>query len=149
MRAVVQRVTEASVTVAEEIVGQIRHGLLVLLGIANGDGPADTAWMIRKLSSLRIFADEEGAMNLPILPTDGAFLIVSQFTLLGDVSRGNRPSFVAAAAPDVAEAACDDVIQGLRAAGFNVESGRFRTTMQVRSVNDGPVTILLDSRTRS
>jgi D-tyrosyl-tRNA(Tyr) deacylase len=144
MRAVVQRVAEASVTVADDLVARIDHGLLVLLAVATGDGEHEATWMIRKIAGLRIFADDAGAMNLDVGQVEGSVLVVSQFTLLGEASRGNRPSFVAAAAPEVASTLCDRVVEGLRARGLEVASGRFRAHMLVRSVNDGPVTIILD-----
>ena len=144
MRAVVQRVTGATVMVADELVGSIDTGLLVLLGIAEGDDDASVEWMVRKIAGLRIFADDDGAMNLDVAAVDGSVLVVSQFTLLGDARRGNRPSFIAAADPELAEELCDAVVEGLRDQGLIVETGRFRAHMQVRSTNDGPVTILLD-----
>lgn len=144
MRAVVQRVLDASVTVDDEPVGAIGPGLLVLLGIETGDGDGEVAWVVRKIASLRIFADPAGAMNLDVAAVGGAVLVVSQFTLLGDARRGNRPSFVAAAAPDEAARRCEQVVDGLRAQGLPVETGRFRAHMQVRSTNDGPVTIVLE-----
>lgn len=146
MRAVVQRVTAASVMVGDDLVGSIDTGLLVLLGIAEGDDEATVSWMVRKLAGLRIFADEQGAMNRDVADVGGAVLIVSQFTLLGDARRGNRPSFVAAAPPEEASVLCEAVVDGLRAREVPVETGRFRSHMQVRSINDGPVTIILDSR---
>ena len=145
MRAVVQRVTAASVMVGDELAGSIDTGLLVLLGIADGDDEATVSWMVRKIAGLRIFADDAGAMNLAVGDVDGSVLVVSQFTLLGDARRGNRPSFVSAAAPEVASILCDAVVEGLRARGLSVATGRFRTHMQVRSTNDGPVTIILES----
>lgn len=144
MRAVVQRVLDASVTVDGLRVSGIGPGLLVLLGIQTGDGAAEVAWMVRKIAGLRIFADEAGAMNLDLATVGGAVLVVSQFTLLGDARRGNRPSFVTAAAPDDAARRCDEVAEGLRARGLEVQTGRFRAHMQVRSTNDGPVTIILE-----
>lgn len=145
MRAVVQRVTAASVMVGDDLAGSIDTGLLVLLGIAAGDDETTVSWMVRKLAGLRIFADVDGAMNRAVADVDGGVLVVSQFTLLGDARRGNRPSFVAAAAPEEASVLCEAVVEGLRARGLPVETGRFRTHMQVRSTNDGPVTIILDS----
>ena len=146
MRSVVQRVSEASVAVDGQIVGRIERGSLVLLGVEAGDDESDIAWTIRKLAGLRIFPDSAGAMNLDAAAAGAAFLIVSQFTLLGDARKGNRPSFIAAAPPEEAERACEAVVEGLRAAGFEVATGRFRAMMQVRLVNEGPVTIILDSR---
>lgn len=147
MRAVVQRVSSARVTVGEEIVGQIGHGCLVLIGVEGGDTQKDRDWMVRKLAGLRIFPDEAANMNLDPASAGAEFLVVSQFTLLGDARRGNRPSFVAAAPPEEAERLCDSVVSGLQERGFEVATGRFRAMMRVSSVNEGPVTILLDSRT--
>lgn len=144
MRAVVQRVLDASVTVEGTVVGSIGPGLLVLLGIQRGDTDAEVAWMVGKIAGLRIFPDDAGAMNRDLATAGGAILVVSQFTLLGDARRGNRPSFVTAASPDEAMRACDAVVDGLRERGLAVATGRFRTHMQVRSTNDGPVTIILE-----
>lgn len=144
MRAVVQRVTGASVMVGDDLVGSIDTGLLVLLGIGEHDDDASVEWMVRKIAGLRIFADDDGAMNLDVAAVEGGVLVVSQFTLLGDARRGNRPSFVAAASPEIAVELCDAVAEGLRDRGLIVETGRFRAHMQVRSTNDGPVTIILE-----
>lgn len=148
MRAVVQRVTSARVEVDDETVGAIDAGFLVLLGVADGDTDDDVAWIVRKLEGLRIFRDDEGAMNRSILEAGGSILLVSQFTLLGDARKGRRPSFIAAAVPEEASRRCDEVADGLRAEGIAVETGRFGAMMQVSLTNDGPVTILVDSRDR-
>ena len=145
MRAVVQRVSSASVTVGGEIVGRIGEGLVVLLGVAGSDGPDDVAYVTGKIHDLRIFSDEEGKMNRSVAEAGGSVLVVSQFTLLGDCRRGRRPSFDAAGPPAVAEQLYEDVVQALRGRGVTVETGVFRANMQVALVNDGPVTLLLDS----
>ena len=146
MRAVVQRVTRASVTVDGEIVGEIRNGLVVLLGIAHDDTKADADYLVPKIIALRIFDDAEGRMNVSIKDIEGGLLIVSQFTLYGDVRRGLRPSWSDAAAPEIAEPLYDYFVESSRKLLGRVETGSFRKTMQVELVNDGPVTILLDSR---
>jgi len=145
MRAVIQRVMSASVTVADETVGAIGPGLLVLLGIGPADDAAAAQWMVRKIARLRIFADEAGKMNRSVADVGGGVLVVSQFTLLADAASGNRPSFTGAAPPDVAEPLVALVVEGLgREPGLTVATGRFRADMQVALVNDGPVTIVLD-----
>ncbi len=146
MRAVVQRVTRAEVRVGGEVVGAIGPGLLVLLGVARDDGEADARAMADKLAGLRIFEDAAGKMNLAAAEVGGALLVVSQFTLLGDGRKGNRPSFVEAAAPEPADALYQRVCALLREKGLPVETGVFRAQMAVELVNDGPVTILLDTR---
>lgn len=147
MRAVVQRVSRASVEVDGAIVGAIEHGLMVLVGAAVGDGPADAAYLVDKLVNLRIFGDDEGKMNRSVLEVGGGILAVSQFTLLGDCRKGRRPGFTDALEPGAAERLYQDVVAGLGAAGVaRVATGRFRTEMKVALVNDGPVTLLLDSR---
>jgi D-tyrosyl-tRNA(Tyr) deacylase len=143
MRAVVQRVTRAAVRVEGETVGRIGAGLLVLLGVARGDGEAEAAALAGKTARLRIFEDGEGRMNRSLLETGGEALVVSQFTLLGDTRRGNRPGFTDAAAPAEAEALYERYAGALRAAGVPVATGRFRAHMEVELVNDGPVTLLL------
>jgi D-tyrosyl-tRNA(Tyr) deacylase len=145
MRAVVQRVHRAQVEVGDEVVGTIGEGLLVYLGVGASDGEAEAAWMALKLESLRIFEDEREKMNLSVREVGGAVLVVSQFTLYGDVRKGRRPSFDAAKAPDQANALYELVCRTLRDRGLVVEQGRFRATMSVSSVVDGPVTILVDS----
>ena len=146
MRACVQRVTSASVTIAGEVVGRIEHGLLVLLGVAEGDSEQDVRYLVDKLTTLRTFEDDAGKMNLNISEVGGAMLVVSQFTLLGDCRKGRRPSFDAAAAPELAERLYEAFCQGVRELNIHVETGRFRQDMQVALVNDGPVTLLVDSR---
>lgn len=146
MRAVVQRVTRASVTVDEEIVGEIGNGLVVLLGIARDDTEKDASYLVEKIAALRIFDDDAGVMNRPVKDVNGGLLIVSQFTLYGDVRRGLRPSWIDAAAPEVAEPLYDFFVEQARKGVAQVATGSFRAMMQVELVNDGPVTILLDSR---
>jgi D-tyrosyl-tRNA(Tyr) deacylase len=146
MRAVVQRVSRAEVRVEGVVVGQIGRGLCVLLGAADDDGDADVAWMAEKIAGLRVFVDENGQMNRALAEVGGAVLMVSQFTLLGDCRKGRRPSFVKAARPELAEPLYDKTIQALRANGLQVETGRFRAMMEVELCNDGPVTLLLDSK---
>jgi D-aminoacyl-tRNA deacylase len=145
MRAVVQRVKRASVTVSGEIIAEIGEGLLVLLGVGQGDGEAAADYLAEKIAGLRIFDDEAGHMNRAVGEARGAVLVVSQFTLYGDVRRGRRPSFDAAARPESARCLYERFVDRLRAAGLRCETGRFQETMQVTLVNDGPVTILLDS----
>jgi len=146
MRAVVQRVSAASVTVGARTIGQIGPGLLVLLGVETGDGPADARYIAAKVGDLRIFEDSARHMNRSVTDVGGAVLVVSQFTLAGDCRRGRRPSFDRAAPPDAAKPLYEDVIRELRAKGVAVETGEFQAMMQVSLVNDGPVTLLLDSR---
>ena len=146
MRAVVQRVTEASVSVSGECVGRIETGLVVLLGVEKGDGPKDAEYMSEKISGLRIFADDQDRMNLSVADIGGSVLMISQFTLLGDVRKGRRPSFIDAAEPELADKLYELCNQSLRLQGLNVATGIFRADMQVQLINDGPVTILLDSR---
>jgi D-tyrosyl-tRNA(Tyr) deacylase len=145
MRAVVQRVARASVTVEGEVVGAIEHGLMVLLGVTHGDGEEQASWLANKVAGLRIFDDREGKMNLSVTDVGGSALVVSQFTLYGDASRGRRPSFTDAARPEVAEPLCDRFVELLRAAGIGrVESGVFGAQMRVEIHNDGPVTLILE-----
>ena len=146
MRAVVQRVTSAKVTVGDRVTGAIDHGLLVLLGVEQNDGPADVQYIAAKVRDLRIFADDAGKMNLSVKDREGAVLVVSQFTLSGDARNGRRPSFASAAPPQIARALYEDVVRELIASGLRVATGEFQAMMQVALVNDGPVTILLDSR---
>ena len=145
MRAVVQRVIKASVAVDGQEVGRIDQGILVLLGVGHKDGPEDAKYMAEKVVYLRIFADEQGKMNKCLLDVDGGLLAVSQFTLWGDCRKGRRPSFVAAAEPAKAEALYEAFIDHARSLGVPVASGRFQEMMEVSLVNDGPVTLLLDS----
>ena len=146
MRAVVQRVTRASVTIDGEIAGEIEHGLVVLLGVARDDTKEDADYLAPKIIALRIFDDAEGRMNVSLKDSGGGLLIVSQFTLYGDVRRGLRPSWSDAAAPEIAEPLYDYFVESSRKLLGRVETGSFRKMMQVELVNDGPVTILLDSR---
>jgi len=146
MRAVVQRVSRAEVRVEGKATGAIGKGLLVLLGVARGDGPDDARAMADKVAGLRIFEDADGKMNLPVADVGGGVLVVSQFTLLGDARKGNRPGFGDAAPPEEANALYEAVCGHLRARGLPVGTGVFRAHMDVELVNDGPVTILLDSR---
>jgi D-aminoacyl-tRNA deacylase len=146
MRSVVQRVARAVVRVDSQVVGEVGQGLLVLLGVATEDAPDDARWTADKLAQLRIFEDEAGKMNRSVQDVGGAVLLVSQFTLLGDARKGNRPSFVAAAPPAQAEALYGEVAALLRARSVPVATGVFRAHMEVELVNDGPVTLLLDSR---
>jgi D-tyrosyl-tRNA(Tyr) deacylase len=146
MRAVLQRVTRASVTVEGEVVGEIGAGLVVLLGITHDDTERDIGYLVEKIAALRIFANEAGQMNLSITETHGALLIVSQFTLYGDVRKGRRPSYSDAAPPELAEMLYEKFVSRSRESVAYVATGSFRRMMQVELVNDGPVTILLDSR---
>jgi len=148
MRAVVQRVTRANVTIDGEIAGEIENGLVVLLGIARDDTREDADYLVPKIAQLRIFDDADGKMNRSLKDIDGGLLIVSQFTLYGDVRRGLRPSWSDAAAPEVAEPLYDYFVESSRELLGRVETGSFRKMMLVELVNDGPVTILLDSRKR-
>jgi D-tyrosyl-tRNA(Tyr) deacylase len=145
MRAVVQRVTRASVTVEGEVIGEIGKGLVVLVGIAREDTKVEAAYLVDKITNLRIFDDDEGKMNLSVKDVGGALLIISQFTLYGDVRRGLRPSWSDAAPPEIAEPLYDFFVRQARAAVVSVATGKFQAMMQVELVNDGPVTILLDS----
>jgi D-tyrosyl-tRNA(Tyr) deacylase len=145
MRAVVQRVSSASVAVEGRVVGKIGRGLLVLLGVGNGDGETDAEMLAEKVSNLRIFPDEAGAMNRSLLDVKGELLVVSQFTLYGDARKGRRPSFIDAASPEEANRLYRHFVEKARALGVRVEEGVFRAMMDVALVNEGPVTILLDS----
>ena len=145
MRAVVQRVRRASVTVDGQVVGAIGPGLLVLLGVGRDDAEGDAAYVAGKIHDLRLFTDAEGRMNRSVAEVGGAVLVVSQFTLLGDCRRGRRPSYGAAAPPDRARALYEALVARLRSAGLPVRTGEFQALMDVELVNDGPVTVLLDS----
>jgi D-tyrosyl-tRNA(Tyr) deacylase len=145
VRAVVQRCSRASVTVDGAVVGEIGRGLAVLVGVSMRDTDADAAWLVEKIRGLRIFPDGEANMNLSLTDVGGAVLVVSQFTLHGDARRGRRPSFIEAARPEHAEPLVRAVADALRATGIEVAEGRFGAMMDVELVNDGPVTILLDS----
>ena len=146
MKVVVQRVSEASVTVDGEVIGRIGHGLMLLVGVRHEDGEQDVAWMADKLAGLRIFEDADEKMNLSVEDVNGAILSVSQFTLYGDCRKGKRPNFMAAARPEHAEALYEQFNARLRARGLTVETGKFGAMMDVALVNDGPVTLILDSR---
>ena len=148
MRAVLQRVSEASVSVDGQVVGRIGRGLLVYLGVAAGDQTADIDYVVSKIRDLRVFADEAGKMNLSVVDAAGSVLLVSQFTLCGDVNNGRRPSFVTAEKPAIARERHDEALAALRRTGLAVEAGVFQADMKVASVNDGPVTFLLDSANR-
>ena len=146
MRVVVQRVKEAWVRVDQEEVARIGMGLLILVGVAAGDGPDDVAYLAKKLTHLRVFAGEGRLMHLSLLDLQAEVLLVSQFTLLGDCRKGRRPSFDAAAAPETAEQLYGELVAALGGYGLRVATGRFRQMMEVGLINDGPVTLLLDSR---
>ena len=146
MKALLQRVTGASVSVDSEIVGRIGRGLVIFVGVANGDTEKDAQYLAQKTVSLRIFSDEEGRFNLSALDIKGELLVVSQFTLLADTRKGRRPSFIEAAPPAQAEEIFERFVEQARATGLRVETGRFQQYMQVEIHNDGPVTILLDSK---
>ena len=145
MRAVVQRVTESSVEVSGRVEGRIDEGLLVLLGISRTDAAQDADYLAEKIVNLRVFEDGQGKMNLSLTETGGSMLVVSQFTLYGDARKGRRPSFIDAAPPDAANLLYEYFVNRVRALGVRVETGVFQATMKVSLVNDGPVTILLDS----
>ena len=146
MRACVQRVRRATVTVAGEICGQIGPGMLVLLGVATGDTEADARWLAQKIAGLRIFEDSQQKMNLSLADAGGAMLVVSQFTLLGDCRRGRRPDFTAAAPPETAERLYQVFVDCVAQQGVSVATGRFRQHMEVELINDGPVTLIVESR---
>ena len=146
MRAVVQRATRASVTVDGEVIGEIGHGLVVLIGIARDDTKVEASYLLDKIANLRIFDDEDGKMNLSVKDVNGDLLIVSQFTLYGDVRRGLRPSWIDAAPPEVAEPLYDFFVRQARSTVDVVATGKFQAMMQVELINDGPVTILIDSK---
>jgi D-aminoacyl-tRNA deacylase len=146
MRACVQRVSQASVTVDGQIVGQIGCGLLVLLGVTGDDQSKDATYLAEKISTLRIFNDDDGKMNRSLLDTGGQMLVVSQFTLLGDCRKGRRPSFIQAAEPEIAQRLYSQFVADVQSCGVQVATGRFQAHMDVALINDGPVTVLLDSR---
>ena len=148
MRAVLQRVTSASVEVDGKIVGRIQQGMMVLLGVAKGDDASDVTYLVDKIRTLRIFADEQGKMNRSLTEVGGGVLLVSQFTLLGRTTNGRRPSFDGAAPPDLAKRLYEQIAADLRACGTPVEAGVFAAHMQVALVNDGPVTFVVDSGER-
>ena len=146
MRAVVQRVKKSSVNVDNQIIGRIDKGLLVLLGVSKGDTPSDADYLANKIVNLRIFEDDDAKMNRSLLSIGGKMLVVSQFTLLGDCRKGRRPSFAAAASPQKAAALYEYFVQQVRRLGIAVETGRFQAIMEVTLINDGPVTLVLESR---
>ncbi|HEX2477388.1 MAG TPA: D-aminoacyl-tRNA deacylase [Lacipirellulaceae bacterium] len=148
MRACIQRVSEAQVAVADTVVGRIASGLVVLLGVAGGDGEEEVNWLAEKIVGLRVFEDDEGKMNRSLAEVGGAMLVVSQFTLYGDCRRGRRPSFTEAAPPELAERLYESFVARVRAAGIEVATGRFREHMLVSLVNDGPVTLWIDTEDR-
>jgi D-tyrosyl-tRNA(Tyr) deacylase len=148
MRACIQRVSEAQVTVRDTVVGQIGSGLVVLLGVAGADGEEEVNWLAEKIVGLRVFEDDEGKMNRSLAEVGGAMLVVSQFTLYGDCRRGRRPSFTEAASPELAERLYERFVERIRAAGIEVATGRFREHMHVSLVNDGPVTLWIDTADR-
>lgn len=146
MRAVIQRVSRARVTAEAEVIGEIGAGLVILLGIGKGDGEVDADYLVEKISGLRIFDDSDGKMNLDVMATGGQALIVSQFTLHGDARRGKRPSFDDAERPEIAKTLYQYFVEKMRQKAISFQTGRFQATMQLELVNDGPVTILLDSK---
>jgi len=146
VRAVIQRVREAEVTVEQQVTGRIERGIVALVGFADTDGPDDLGWMARKIAGLRIFNDSDGKMNLSVGQVQGKILVVPNFTLYGDVSRGRRPSFAAAAEPDAAERLFDRFVAALGGQGVEIAQGEFGASMQVNIVNDGPVTLIVDTK---
>ncbi len=149
MRAVIQRTTEASVTIDEEIKGKIGDGLVVLLGIEDEDGQEDITWLVRKIVNLRIFNDEQGVMNRSVLDIKGEILLISQFTLHANTKKGNRPSYIRAASPDIAIPLYEKFIELLEhSMGKSVATGEFGAMMQIDLINDGPVTILMDTKNK-
>lgn len=149
MRAVVQRVESARVEVGGTVVGAVEHGLLAYVAFGRNDTDEDRAWVLSKILTLRVFEDDAGKMNRSLAEVEGALLLVSQFTLYGDLRRGRRPSFDDAMPPDQAERCYEAAVRDARAMGARVETGRFRADMKVHSINDGPVTLWLDSTTRA
>jgi len=145
MRALVQRVSEASVKVNGSVVGEIGHGFLVLLGVADTDEAHDLEYLLKKVPALRVFEDSAGKMNLAVAEVGGSFLVVSQFTLLADTAKGNRPSFIRAARPEKAAYMYEEFVSRMKNTGLKVATGVFGADMKVHLVNDGPVTILIDS----
>jgi D-tyrosyl-tRNA(Tyr) deacylase len=146
MRAVVQRVKSATVESEGELLGNIGRGLVILVGIEEGDGKKDIDYIVEKCANLRVFDDENGVMNRSAIKTRGEMMVISQFTVMGDVRKGRRPSYIRAAAPDVAVKIFEDILAAFRQTGLAVQTGRFAADMQVSLINDGPVTILMDSR---
>lgn len=148
MRVVIQRVSQAAVEVEGEIIGSILQGFMLLVGVGTEDSEEDVQYLARKISSLRVFEDEEGKMNRSLKDVEGEILSISQFTLLANTKKGNRPSFIEAASPEIGEALYQSLNQQLREAGFHVETGQFGAHMNISLVNDGPVTILIDSKNK-
>ena len=149
MKAVIQRVTEANVSVEKEVIGEIGKGLMILLGIEEADGKEDLDWLCKKIVNMRIFSDENGNMNTSLLDVQGEILLISQFTLHASTKKGNRPSFIQAARPEKAEELYEEMIQKLQElSGKNIQSGRFGAMMLVELKNEGPVTIILDSKNK-
>ncbi|MBP6871144.1 MAG: D-tyrosyl-tRNA(Tyr) deacylase [Bacteroidales bacterium] len=149
MRAFIQRVSRAEVTIGQSVAGRISKGLLILLGIVEEDGPEDIEWLSGKIARLRIFDDENGVMNLPVTEVNGGILIVSQFTLHASTKKGNRPSYIKAARPETAIPLYEDFIRQMeKDSGITPETGEFGAMMQVELVNDGPVTIIIDTKSR-
>ena len=146
MRAVIQRIKESSVKTGNQIIGRTGSGLLVLLGVAKGDSPSDADYLVNKIANLRIFEDEKGKMNRSLLETSGEMMVVSQFTLLADCRKGRRPSFVKAAEPEGAGELYEYFVKQIRSLGITVATGRFKAMMEVALINEGPVTIILESR---
>jgi len=146
MRAVLQRVSRASVTVHEQVVGEIGTGLVVLVGVEQGDGPADVTYLASKIADARVFPDDNGRMNRSVQEVGGRVLVVSQFTLLGDLRKGRRPAFDAAERPEAAREIYESLISQLKNMGIPIEAGVFQADMRVELINEGPVTVLLDSR---
>ena len=146
MRAVIQRVKSAAVTVDGEIIGQIGKGLVVLVGVAKDDGPDDVAYMANKIVNLRVFPEDDRLLHFTTAEVGGGVLVVSQFTVLGDCRKGRRPSFEQAAPPELAEKLYEELVTALAGTGLPVATGRFRAMMEVSLINDGPVTLLLDSK---
>lgn len=149
MKAVIQRVSQANVAVDGQIIGQIGKGLMVLLGVDREDNEKDMEYLVKKITAMRIFEDDQEKMNLALADVDGSLLVVSQFTLLASTKKGNRPSFTQAGPPDMSNALYEQFIAACRQQGLHVEHGRFGAHMEVALVNDGPVTIIIDSRERS
>lgn len=148
MKTLLQRVTSAKVSVEGKVVGEIGHGLVIFVGVANGDTPEDIRYLTHKIIDLRIFADANGKFNLSVTEIKGELLLVSQFTLLANTRKGRRPSFTDAALPDIAESLFNQFVEQVRTTGLKVETGRFQQYMQVEVNNDGPVTIMIDSKER-
>ncbi|MGP6139712.1 MULTISPECIES: D-aminoacyl-tRNA deacylase [unclassified Jeotgalibaca] len=148
MRVVIQKVSEASVSVDGKILGSIDKGFMLLVGVGQEDDETDVAYLARKIANLRVFEDKQGKMNLALKDVGGAILSISQFTLLANTKKGNRPSFIEAADPEVGDALYEKLNATLRAEGFEVQTGKFGAHMQVHLINDGPVTILIDSKNK-